>query len=90
MLILDSSEITTQLQNMFTGQEETDGANRSRDGMSVTEKMLLWQRQPNDDCQPNTPAALDLFEGVKDEVEDEPVNNTELPLYSALILDSQA
>lgn len=67
-------------------EDEDSPARKSQDGMSLSEKMMLWQNQSMN----SNPATVDdLFLGVEGDI-DEHTNHPELATYSRAILQSNA
>jgi hypothetical protein len=61
-----SREITKQLRKRFPqeDQEATENYRNSKGGMSLLEKMSIWQEKDGD--EPLNPDETDHFEGVED------------------------
>jgi hypothetical protein len=89
-LLTLSSDIVSQLRQMFQADAEDEDSLRSRhEGvMSVTEKMLLWDSKPPDHSAEaiNT---RDCFQGVEEDIE-EGISHPELPTYGRAIIQSRA
>ncbi|KAK1752678.1 hypothetical protein QBC47DRAFT_432305 [Echria macrotheca] len=86
-------EITFQLRQLFQPEEDDNTCSfTSEEGMTLDEKINMWTRS-GDGQSPEpvigTPDS-EWLESVNDDHDEGGSNNTELPLYSRAIIDSEA
>src|SRR5947207_15353213 len=67
--------------------DEPDRCRGGTEGMSLLDKMGMWDSKAGDDY--SLIESDDLFKGVKDD-EDEIIDQVDLPAYYKIILDSAA
>ncbi|ETS78521.1 hypothetical protein PFICI_10583 [Pestalotiopsis fici W106-1] len=86
------SEICALLKGKFMGGDENgpESPQGRRGNMSLAEKMEMWHQEFSQEHSVFREDAPSKFEGVDDLEDDDPVSNSELSLYSKIILKSSA
>ncbi|RFU34109.1 hypothetical protein B7463_g2198, partial [Scytalidium lignicola] len=84
-----NKEIAVRLESLFCHEEDekANGSGKNREGMSLLDKMNMWDRKSGEDYSIND--IEDLYKGVKD-YEDESINVVDLSLYHRTIFNSTA
>lgn len=86
-------DIVSQLGALCRGREESpDVSHRTtdeEDGMAILDKMKLWSRKENEEIHVD-PEQGGLFEGVRDEEEEDIAGNAEMAVHRDYVLNSTA